>query len=316
MPPRADSLDAELAAVIDEIEAMGVPNWHKLTVESARQLEDELFTTGGGPEMDFVRDLTIDGPDSGVPIRVYHPVDDGPHPTLVYYHGGGWVLGTLDSIESVCRELAARSSCIVVSVDYRLAPEHPFPAAVDDAYCALEWVSRNGDAFGGDGRVAVGGTSAGGNLAAVTALRAAVEGGPDVARQLLLYPIIDHAFDTDSYSENADGPLLTRADMKWFWRQYLRSSVDGYNPFASPLRGDDLSDVAPATVVTAGFDPLRDDGAAYAARLSDSGVAVDHYHYPTMAHGFLSLVDEVETADEAMNDVAESIWSSVSENSA
>ncbi|WP_458188290.1 alpha/beta hydrolase [Haladaptatus sp. NG-WS-4] len=308
MSERADELDPELAAVVEEIESMGIPEWHELSVESSRHVEDELFTTGGGPEMASVRDLAFEGPESEIFVRVYRPPADGPLPTLVYYHGGGWVLGTLDSVENICRELAARAACLVVSVDYRLAPEHPFPAAIDDATAALEWVARNDDVLGGDGRVAVGGTSAGGNLAACTALRAREEDGPEVTRQVLLYPITNRSLDTDSYRENADGPLLTRADMEWFWNHYLRSSVDGYNPFASPLRSDDLSGVAPATVVTAGFDPLRDEGVAYAERLTDAGIAVEHHHYPSMAHGFLSLTDDVTAADEAMNEVAASIW--------
>ncbi|WP_227356342.1 alpha/beta hydrolase [Haladaptatus salinisoli] len=307
MSTSADELDAELATVIDEIEAMGIPEWHELSVESARRIEDELFTTGGGPEMEVVRDFAFDGPGGEVPIRVYSPSTDERLPTLVYYHGGGWVLGTLDSVENICRELAMRAECIVVSVDYRLAPRHTFPAAVDDAYAALEWVARNADVLGSDGRISVGGTSAGGNLAAVTALRVREQNGPDITRQLLLYPITDFAFDTDSYQANAGGPLLTRADMEWFWNRYLRSSVDGYNPFASPLRMNDLSGVAPATVVTAGFDPLRDEGAAYADRLANDGVDVEHLHYPTMAHGFLSLSDDVTVADEALDAVARSI---------
>lgn len=308
MSTRADELDAELVTVIEEIEAMGIPEWHELSVESARRIENELFTTGGGPKMEVVRDLAFDGPGGEVPIRVYRPTADHPLPTLVYYHGGGWVLGTLDSVENICRELAMRAECTVLSVDYRLAPEHSFPAAVNDAYAALEWVIRNADVLGGDGRVAVGGTSAGGNLAAVTALRTREQNGPDITRQVLLYPIIDSALDTDSYRTNADGSLLTRADMEWFWNQYLRSPVDGYNPFTSPLRMDDLSGVAPATVVTAGFDPLCDEGAAYADRLANEGVDVEHLHYPAMAHGFLSLSDDVTAADEALDAVARNIW--------
>ncbi|GAA0200054.1 hypothetical protein GCM10009000_012640 [Halobacterium noricense] len=196
--------------------------------------------------------------------------------------------------------------CAVVSVDYRLAPEHPFPA--DDAYAALEWVGEHADSFGGDATsLGVAGTSAGGNLAAVTALRAREFDGPMLSHQCLLYPITNHDFGTDSYAENADGPLLTRADMEWFWNRYLRSPVDGANPFASPLRATDLSGTPPATVVTCGHDPLRDEGIAYADRLEEDGVAVRHCHYAGMAHGFLSLADSVTAADEAMDSVAKSI---------
>ncbi|NHN60552.1 MULTISPECIES: alpha/beta hydrolase [Halorussus] len=314
--PLRTELDPEVAAVVADIEAEGVPEWSSLSVESARRIEDGVFSGSDPPEVGFVRNLSIPGPDasaaetgpaSEIPIRVYRHADlDGaePAPVLVYYHGGGWVLGTLDSIDGVCRRLARRGECVVVSVDYRLAPEHPFPAAVDDASAALRWVAEHADAFGGDpGRLAVGGTSAGGNLAAVTALRARELEDLVLSRQLLLYPITDHAFDTDSYAENGDGPLLTEADMRWFWDHYLRSAVDGANPYASPLRTPDLSGLPPATVSTCGFDPLRDEGVAYAERLADAGVEVRHDHHPDMPHGFLSTSEDVAAADEALDEL-------------
>ncbi|MGA9402560.1 alpha/beta hydrolase, partial [Haladaptatus sp.] len=179
---------------------------------------------------------------------------------------------------------------------------------VDDAVAALDWVAEHAATFGGDPtRLGVAGTSAGGNLAAVVALHAREFDGPTLSHQSLLYPITNHAFDTDSYDENEDGPLLTRADMEWFWNHYLRSPVDGRNPFASPLLAEDLSGLPPATVVTAGHDPLRDEGIAYAERLDDAGVEVEHDHYPGMTHGFLSLTGDVTTADGAMDSVAESL---------
>ncbi|WP_290812429.1 alpha/beta hydrolase [Halovivax sp.] len=310
----ADELDPELAAVVEEIEAAGVPPWHAMSVESARRIEDEVFSAGEGPELRTVRDLRIDGPGGELPIRVYRPDAENP-PTLVFCHGGGWTLGTLDSADDICRELAARGECLVLSVDYRLAPEHPFPAAVDDAYAALEWASGYAGDLGGDpDRLGVAGTSAGGNLAAATALRVrdgATDdlGGdaPALAGQFLLYPMTDRRFDRDAYREHGGGPLLTEADVRWFWDQYLRSPVDEHNPYATVLRAPDLSGVAPATVLTAGFDVLRDEGAAYAAKLADRGVPVDHDHYPTLSHGFLSLTDDVERADAAMDGLAERI---------
>ncbi|WP_266077043.1 alpha/beta hydrolase [Haladaptatus caseinilyticus] len=304
-------MDDEMADAIEKIEGMGVPPWHAMSIESARRIEDDVFTADEREGIHFVRNLSITGPRGDIPIRVYRP-DVQEAPVVVFYHGGGWVLGTLDSIDGVCRELANRANCVVVSVDYRLAPEHPFPAGVDDAFAALEWVESHADSFGGDpSRLGVAGTSAGGNLAAVTALRAHEFDGPSLAHQCLLYPITNHAFDTDSYVENGDGPLLSRADMEWFWDHYLRSPVDGANPFASPLRASDLSGLPPATVVTCGYDPLRDEGIAYADRLAEADVQVRHNHYPGMAHGFLSLTDMVSTADEAMDAVAESIQSSL-----
>ncbi|MFC4450660.1 alpha/beta hydrolase [Halorussus aquaticus] len=311
--PLRTELDPEVADVVEEIEAAGVPEWSAMSVESARRIEDEVFSGGDPPEVEFVRDLAIPGPETEIPIRVYrdsNPATGDPAPVLVYYHGGGWVLGTLDSIDGVCRRLARRGECVVVSVDYRLAPEHPFPAAVDDAVAALRWTEENASAFGGDpARLAVGGTSAGGNLAAVTALRAREQDGPAPDRQFLLYPITDYAFDTDSYEENGDGPLLTETDMRWFWDRYLRSEVDGANPYASPLRAPDLSGLPPATVVTCGFDPLRDEGAAYAERLDAAGVAVRHDHHPDQPHGFLSTSESVSAADEALDDIGEDLRS-------
>ena len=300
-------MDDEMAEAVARIEEMGVPPWHALSVESARRVEDEVFTADDRAAVEFVRNLSIPGPRGEIPIRVYrHDVQHAP--VVVFYHGGGWTLGTLDSIDGVCRELANRADCVVVSVDYRLAPEHPFPAGVDDAVAALEWVAENAATFGGDpSRLGVAGTSAGGNLAAVTALHARDSGGPELSHQSLLYPITDHAFDTESYDENGDGPLLSRADMEWFWDHYLRSPVDGENPFASPLRARDLSDLPPATVVTCGHDPLRDEGIAYAERLADADVPVEHDHYPGMAHGFLSLTGDMATADDAMDAVSESL---------
>ena len=309
-------MDPQLAAVVADIASEGIPEWHAMSVECARRVEDEVFTSDARQPIEFVRDYAFDGPRGDVPVRVYRPDVETPAPTLVFYHGGGWTLGTLDSADDLCRNLARRVGCVVASVDYRLAPEQPFPAGLDDAYAALEWVAQHAETFGGDSsRLAVAGTSAGGNLAAAVALRAREFGGPDISHQALLYPITDHAFDTDSYAENADGPLLTRADMEWFWDQYLRSPVDGANPYASVLRASDsgLADLPSATVVTAGFDPLRDDGAAYANRLAEAGVDVDHQHYPTMAHGFLSLSDVVDVADEAFDAVADRVRSAVSE---
>jgi acetyl esterase len=345
--PLRTELDPEIADVIEEIESAGVPEWSAMSVESARRVEDEVFSGGDSPEVGFVRDLAIPGANGAagdsereIPIRVYRhaalgagdsdgtdsdasdATDADPAPVLVYYHGGGWVLGTLDSIDGVCRRLARRGKCVVVSVDYRLAPEYPFPAAVDDADAALRWVADHAESFGGDSdRLAVGGTSAGGNLAAVTALRARRDAprngerggtrreraretdGPEIARQFLLYPITDYAFDTDSYAENGDGPLLTEADMRWFWDRYLRSEVDGANPYASPLRAPDLSGLPPATVVTCGFDPLRDEGVAYANRLAEAGVEVRHDHHPDQPHGFLSTSESVSAADAALDEI-------------
>lgn len=302
----SDELDPELAAVVAEIEEAGVPQWSALSVDSARRIEDEVFSGGASPDLRTVRDLRIDGPAGDLPIRVYRPDREDP-PTLVFTHGGGWTLGTLDSSDNICRELASRAECLVLSVDYRLAPEHPFPAATDDAYAALEWAAAHADELGGDpGRLGVAGTSAGGNLAAASAIRAR-DAGLELDGQFLLYPMTDRRFDRPSYDEHGDGPLLTAADVRWFWNQYLRSPVDEHNPFATVCRAPDLAGVAPARVVTAGHDVLRDEGAAYAARLADDGVETAHENYPSMTHGFLSLTDSVSRADKAMNALTDAI---------
>lgn len=308
-----EPLDSDLAVIVADVEAMGLPSWSDLSVDAARRIEDEVFSAGDAPDVASVRDMAFAGPTGDVPVRVYRPTADAdadnPLPTVVYYHGGGWVTGTLDSIDGLCRRLARRLEAVVVSVDYRLAPEQPFPAGLDDASAALDWVADVAPSLGADpDRIAVAGTSAGANLAAAVALRGAAEldrAEPDA--QALFYPITDHDFSTESYEANREGPLLTRADMEWFWTQYLRSSVDAANPYASVLRAPDLSGVAPAVVVTAGHDVLRDEGAAYADRLADAGVDTAHHHYPSMCHGFLSLTEEVAVADAALDDAVDAL---------
>ncbi len=313
---RASELDPELRTVVDELEAKGLPDWSDLSVTAARRMEDEVFSGEPDPSVADVMDLGFDGPHGDVPVRVYRPecAVDGASltRTLVYLHGGGWTLGTLDSIDGLCRKLATRADAVVVSVDYRLAPEHPFPVAVDEAIAAAEWVADVAARFGGDpDRLGVAGTSAGGTLAFAAALGTRELDGPDLAGAFLLYPIAGHDFETASYRENADGPLLTRADMRWFFQRYLRSPIDAYNPFAVPLRADGLGDLPPTTVITAGFDPLRDDGVELAERLDRDGTPVTHRHYPAMAHGFLSLTDRVSTAEEALEAVTDDVRSAL-----
>lgn len=306
---RRTELDSRAADVVASFEARGVPPWHSLSIDSARALEDDLFG-GGGPSVEDVFDVEIPGPSGAVPIRIYRDGTDAAAPAIVFYHGGGWVLGTLDSADDICRELAARTGCLVVSVDYRLAPEHPFPAPLADAVSALEWVAEYGSSIGADAdRIGVAGTSAGGNLAAATALYARDSLPISVVQQTLLYPMIDPTLEAESVEENADGPFLTRADLRWFWDRYLRHPIDARNPLASVSRAPDLSGLPPATVLTCGHDPLRDEGIAYARSLSDDGVDVTHEHRPSLPHGALSLTDEVETATETMTVVTDEIRS-------
>ena len=246
---------------------------------------------GPGPEVKSVVDRSLPGPAGEIPIRVYTPPGPGPFGVLVFYHGGGWVIGDLDTHDRECRMLCTGAGCLVVSVDYRLAPEHPFPAAPEDAFAALQWVGENAAALGGDPlRIAVGGDSAGGNLAAVVALLARDAGGPAIRFQLLVYPVIDvrkpNAFP--SREENREGPFLTLDVMEWFERHYFRDTgtpdPKRLEPRASPLLATSLGGLPPALVLTAELDPLRDEGEAYAAALEEAGVATTLHRYAGIPH--------------------------------
>jgi acetyl esterase len=233
-------------------------------------------------------------------------------PILAYYHGGGWVVGSLDTHEGVCRALANRARCLVVAVDYRLAPEHPFPAAVEDAWAAVEWLSENAAEIGGDpGRLAVGGDSSGGNLAAVMALRAR-DRGLRLAFQLLVYPVTDHDLDSPSYLANADGYGLRRESMRWFWDQYLSDPAQRSHPEASPLRASDLAGVAPALVLTCEYDPLRDEGEAYAERLRRAAVPVSISSYEGMIHGFFRMPAVIDAACRALDETGSALRKALS----
>ena len=291
-------LHPDVRSLLDRVEEQGNPGYADLTVACARGIFREFLSV---PEAKLdpvsrVRDLEIPGPNGPIPIRVYDPADASePRPVFVFLHGGGWVLETVDAHDHTCRALANAGACTVVSVDYRLAPEHPFPAPLEDAYAATEWAANNLESLAGDpDRVVVGGDSAGGNLTAAVALLARDRDGPDIAHQVMIYPVVDHDFGTDSYEENAEGYLLTRESMRWFWDHHLETPLDGANPYASPLRAPDLSGLPPATVTTAEFDPLRDEGAAYADRLAKAGVDVEHRRYEDMIHGFVPFLAEPE----------------------
>jgi acetyl esterase len=251
-----------------------------------------------------VVDRTVPGPAGGVPVRVYTPEGEGPFPVVAYLHGGGWVIGSLDTHDGTCRELSHRSGCVVVSVDYRLAPEHRYPAALDDCVAVVRWLGQHPEEVGGDGRMAVAGDSAGGNLAAATALVLRDDGGPGLALQVLVYPVIDAACDTDSYTENATGGFLSAESMHWFWGHYLTDPTLGAEPTASPIRHRDLSGLPPALVVTAEYDPLRDEGNAYGAALLRAGTEATVLEYDGMVHGFFSFLGVTPRADEAHAAVA------------
>jgi acetyl esterase len=285
------ALDPQARAVLDQMAEAGGPPINELSVNEARQAAAALAAMQGLPEpIGGIEDRTLLGPGGGIPIRIYTPSGDGPFPVLLYFHGGGWVIGDIESSDGLCRTLTNAVGCIVVSVDYRLAPEHPFPAAADDAYHATLWAATYASSFGGDpSRIAVCGDSAGGNLAAVVAQIARDRGQPEICFQLLIYPVTDAACDTPSYSENAEGYFLTREAMQWFWNHYIRIDADRDNPYASPLRAGNLAGLPSAMVITAEFDPLRDEGELYAERMRAAGVPVQLVRYHGMIHGFFAM---------------------------
>jgi acetyl esterase len=299
-------LDPQAQALLDQMAAAGQPPLHELPVEDARTGFVAMIELAGEPApVARVEDRTIPGPAGAIPVRIYTPEGAGPFPVLVFYHGGGWVIGNLDGADRPCRSLCAGSGCVVVSVDYRLAPEHRFPAAADDAYAAAQWVSAHAAEIGADPvRLAVGGDSAGGNLTAVVALMARDNGGPAIAFQLLIYPVTGCDLDTGSYRDNAEGYLLTRAAMEWFWGHYVPAEAARRHPYAAPLCAEDLSGLPPAFVVTAEYDPLRDEGEAYAERLRQAGVPVTLKRYAGMIHGFFQLAGVLDQGRQVLDDAS------------
>jgi acetyl esterase len=278
-----------------------MPDFDAIPLELLRAGFAQGVISPGEPEpVAHVENRRIPGPSGEIPVRLYRPESRDPLPVLVYFHGGGFVLCDLDTHDGPCRSLANAAGCAVVSVDYRLAPEHRFPAAPEDCYAATRWVAECGRELGVDpARIAVGGDSAGGNLTAVVAQMARDRRGPRLAFQLLVYPVADARFDTASYRDNAEGYFLTANMMKWFWRKYLADPADAENPYASPLRAKDLAGLPPGLCITAEFDPLRDEGEAYAARLREAGVRVATSRYDGMFHGFFgmgALIDQGRTA--------------------
>jgi acetyl esterase len=303
--PLAPEIQAQLARMA----AAGTPPLEQQSVEQARRLhvEGTAALAGSPVEVAAVDDRTIPGPAGDLGARVYTPHGQPPFPIVVWFHGGGWVVGTLDTYDTVCRALAAAAPAVVVAVDYRLAPEHRYPAAAEDAYAATLWASRNAAELGGSQqRLAVAGDSAGGNLAAVIALGARDRGGPAIGFQLLVYPITDHGMDTASYREHADGYHLTAAGMRWYWDHYL-GGADGGAPDASPLRAAFFGDLPPALVITAEHDVLRDEGEAYVARLQAAGVPAAVSRYPGMVHGFFRWRAVTPAAEAAMQEAAAAV---------
>jgi len=299
-------LRPEIKALLDQVARSGRPPLHRQSVDQARAFhaEDAPALNGRPAPVAAVADRVVPGPAGGLGVRVYTPEGEAPFPIVVFFHGGGWVVGTLDTYDPLCRALAAAVPAVVVSVDYRLAPEHRWPAAVEDAYAATLWASRSAAELGGaQHRLAVAGDSAGGNLAAVVALGARDRGGPPIAFQLLVYPALDAAADTASWREYAEGFYLTAAGMRWYWDHYL-GGADGRAPDASPLRAAFFGGLPPALVLVADHDVLRDEGEAYAARLAEAGVAATVSRQPGVVHGFLRWRAVTGAADAALQEAA------------
>ena len=302
-------IDPQVQAFLDELDKLGLPPLHELSPAKARAMTAaDADAFGPAEPVAETYDLAIPGPNGEIPIRIYVPEGDRPFPVFVYYHGGGWVIGSVATHDSTCRQIANAAGCMVVSVDYRLAPEHKFPAAADDAYRATEWAFCHAGSLGADPhRVALGGDSSGGNLAAAVCLMARDRASFRPVLQVLIYPIVDYNLNTPSYRENAEGYVLTRATMKWFWECYLEEKEDGSHPYASPLRAEDLSGLPAALMITAEYDPLRDEGEAYAARLRDAGVPVTQTRYDGMVHAFFRRTALFDKAKAAMQEVADAL---------
>ncbi len=294
-------IDPQIQVLLDK--GTGVPATHTLSVAEARvQYEARVALMASPAAIAAVDERDIAGPGGPLRLRIYRPHGNGPFPLLVFLHGSGFVLCSLDTHDGMCRNLCAGAGCVVVSVDYRLAPEHKFPAPLDDCLFATRWAVEHAADFSADAdRVALAGDSAGGNLAAATALRIRDEGGPALRGQLLIYPVTDYYTPgTRSYRDNAEGYGLTRDTMIWFWDHYLADPAEAANPYASPLRAATVARLPPALVVTAEFDPLRDEGEDYAARLSAAGVPVRTSRWDGMNHGFFFWVGVVDKAGAAM----------------
>jgi acetyl esterase len=287
------ALDHATRRLLEELAASGAKPLHESTPQEAREFAASLAGMAGpAPRMARADDATVTAADGhAIPIRILVP-PQGARGVIVWYHGGGWVIGSMDEADTLARKLAERTSCAIVVVDYRLAPEHPFPVPVDDSYAALEWVDAHRDEIAGRDHVPliVAGDSAGGNLAAVMAQRARDRGGPEIALQVLVYPVTDADFDRPSYLDPDNQLVLTREAMVWFWDHYVPDAAHRHHPDASPLRAESLAGLPPAVVLTAEHDVLRDEGEDYAERLREAGVAVDARRHEGQTHGFFTIL--------------------------
>jgi acetyl esterase len=298
------ALHPQAKAFLAGMQASGAPPLYELTPEEARAATGMLTELiGAGPEIASVEDFAIPTTGGEIGARRYTPIDAVA--TILWIHGGGWVICDLDTHDAVCRLLAASSGCRVIALDYRRAPEHPFPSPLEDCWDALRWVAAQYD----DAPLIIAGDSAGGNMSAACTLRARDRGGPELLLALLVCPVMDHDMTTASYRERGSGPdlFITAEDMAWFWGHYVPDPAARSVPDASPLRAEDVSNLPPAIVITAEYDPLRDEGIAYVHRLEAAGVPVTHRHHEDMFHDFFSFVNLIEAGNEAVEQVGEEI---------
>jgi acetyl esterase len=306
-------LDPEMRAAVEQGAESKTPPIHSLSVAGAREVVAEKFGPPDDAEpVESVYDTEIPGTcgevdgASSIPVRIYTPGGEGPFPVMLWFHGGGFVLGGPDIADSICRHLANAGECVVVSVDYRRAPEHPFPAALLDCYAATAWAAAHAEAIGGlPGAIGVGGGSAGGNLAATVSMLARDLGAPDIAYQWVVYPMVDDDFTRESHREAPGGRTAP-----WYWNHYLSTPVDRRNPYALPLKASDLSGLPPAEVLTVEFDVFRDEGVLFADALADAGCEVEHVHHDDAIHPFLNMDFEasavaIEAAAERFRDVVD-----------
>lgn len=299
-------LDPQCKLVLDQMAAGGGPPMEQLTpqelrAERASQADAMAALAGPLQQVARVENRTIPGPVQPIPVRIYWPEAGRKLPALVYYHGGGFVLGSLDSVDRTMRSLTNTSGCVVISVDYRLAPEHKFPAAVEDSAAAVRYVAKHASEFDADpNRIAVGGDSAGGNLATVVCLVSRERGGPKIAFQLLVYPMVDYDDNRPSLQQFAQGYFLTRPMVDYFWGHYLEAPSDGQHPHASPMKAESLAGLPPAMVITAECDPIRDQGETYAERLKQSGVPVSLKRYDGAIHAFFNLAGVIDSGKQAI----------------
>jgi acetyl esterase len=302
-------LDPQVQFMLQQMETFKFPPISSLEPAAARKAMQEMPSINAPlAPVAKVENRAIPGPYGEIPLRIYTPLGEGPFPILVFFHGGGWVLGGLDEYNSICHTLTNRAGCIVVSVDYHLAPEYKFPVAPDDCYTATQWVAKHAREIDGDPtRIALGGDSAGGNLTAVVAQIARDQHTPHIIFQLLIYPATNFTADTDSMKENGKGYFLTTDDMNYFAHHYLRNEEDKINPLASPMLAKDLSSLPPALIITAEFDPLRDEGELYGKRLQEADVPVIIHRYEGAIHGFVSMAPILAQGQQALDECSEAL---------